>query len=711
MTDNHTLLAFDALSEPPGIEIIDRVEQLRYQLHTPEPVSPMPIATAAFCFPVDKGIRVQTDELVLPSVVSVVVRDADGAMVTQIEHLESQTFESGSYILDLSTQIKSYIEVEGPVEITVDLCEIRFTFDEPTAVDIGFRSRHSRPAATVTTTADPVDMMAAVSTFGSALKSTSPERSFPTLRGHPPTVELGETLDIPAYIQSPETGIEIEVPATYESLYPVAPLAYYLGADVVPGPTPRLVTENGFEYAFDYPEGFERGVEQTLKQVFLLDCLTRTEGFYRVDLHERNALETYLPFDWETLYDQPIAERIESYLSVSYSVIDDYIPEWRLTAHVEPVETTIEQLPFVVDDLAVVRTPETTQTSVSEAPAGFSRSATASAGFTRSASPTSRSQRRSTTDPSPEDETYVAFDSTNSLEQAWIGEGIPIGASKLTADAFHNRLDREVTSGDITITIVVNDARMDEERDLVSNVYGDRDDLPFDVTVCRDLTVEELRAQLREECQFLHYIGHIDRDGFECTDGKLDAETLEETAVDAFLLNACNSHRQGLRLIEAGAIGGIVTLTDILNDGAVQIGETIARLLNIGFPLRVALTIAREESVLGGQYIVVGDGGMTVTQSPSGTSNMLEITPLEDGFAVDIQTYASDTFGLGSMYRPYLSDNNVYFLHSGKIETFHVTREELVEFLQLQEVPVRIGDAELEWSSSVSLDDVESHQL
>ena len=705
MTDTHTLLAFDTLSDPPGIEIIDRVEQLRYQLHTPKPVSPMPIDADSFHFPVGRGLRVRTDELVLPSVVSVVVRDADGDMVTQIEPRESQSLDSGSYILDLSTQIKSYIEVDGPVDITVDFCEIRFAFGEPTDVDIGFRSRHSRPAATVTTTADPVDVMTAVSTFGSALKSTSPERSFPTLRGHPPTVELGETLDVPDHVQPPETGIRIEVPATYEMIFPVAPLAYYLGAEVVSGPTPRLVTDAGFEYDFDSLGGFERDVEQTLKQVFLLDCLARTEGFYKVDLHERNALERSLDFDWKSLYDLPIAERLESYLSVPYSVVAEHVPEWRLTAHVEPVATTVEQLPFVVDDFAVVRTAQAARTTLSAAPAGFSRSVPDNA-FTRSsASP--RGGTRSTMESPVEEMTYVTFEPTDSLEQAWIGDGIPIGASKLTVDAFQNRLDREVTSGDIAITIVVNDSRMDEERDLVSNAYGDRDDIPFDVTVCRDLTVEELRDQLRRECHFLHYIGHIDSDGFECADGKLDVTTLEQTGVDAFLLNACNSHHQGLRLIEAGAIGGIVTLTDILNDGAVQMGETVARLLNIGFPLRVALTIAREENVLGGQYIVVGDGGMTVTQSPSGTPNMLEITPLDGEFEVEIQTYVSDTFGLGTIYRPYIDENNEYFLSSGKIETFHTSRDVVEEFLQLQEVPVRMGDSKLRWSSSVSLDEGE----
>jgi hypothetical protein len=46
-------------------------------------------------------------------------------------------------------------------------------------------------------TTDAEDVMMAILTFRSALKTTSPERSFPTLRGHPPAIELNDRLEIP----------------------------------------------------------------------------------------------------------------------------------------------------------------------------------------------------------------------------------------------------------------------------------------------------------------------------------------------------------------------------------------------------------------------------------------------------------------------------------------------------------------------------------
>jgi len=122
--------------------------------------------------------------------------------------------------------------------------------------------------------------------------------------------------------------------------------------------------------------------------------------------------------------------------------------------------------------------------------------------------------------------------------------------------------------------------------------------------------------------------------------------------------------------------------------------------LNAGFPLRAALGIARDQSVLGGQYIVVGDGGMTVTQAASRTPTCLDVTPAEDGFEVEITTYATDDAGLGSVFKPHISGNDQHFLSSGAIGTFQANRDELVRLLKLENVPVHYG-GELRWSRSL----------
>ncbi len=704
MIDGETPLAFEALGEQSGLEVVDRLEQQRYRIHTPEAVSPEPISTDEFHFPVGRAVSFETSELVLPTVVSVFVRDSDGELITEVEHLDAVSLPQGSYIVELSPQIKTYIEVRSSLEITADLTEIHFNFHSPSRVRLGARSRHERPAATVTTTESPVDVMAAIETFGSALKTTDPERSYPTLRGHPPAITFGDSLDIPDGIDVPDTGVRLELPPRLDVIYSASPLAYYLGADVVPGPAPRLVTDSGFEYSFDTPQGVENELVQTLKQVFFFDCITRTEGLYTVDLHEREAIEPYVGFDFADLYDRPIAEQVAAYLEVPFELVKDHLPQWRLTAHVEPEPENLEQLPFVIDDLAVIRTTRPDRSN-----GGTPRAVAEQVGedtLTRSASsstPSDSVSRRSAGGSSArEDIPYVQPLAEDSLEQAWIGHGIPIGASKLTTEAFQNRLDREVTDGDIEIDIVLNDSRMNEERDLVDDAYGDREDLPFDVELHQDVSVEELREIIERKSSFFHYIGHTEHDGFECVDGKLDVATVDSTDIEAFLLNACNSYRQGLRLIESGAIGGIVTLNDIINDGAIRIGETIARLLNAGFPLRAALTIARDQSVQGGQYIVVGDGGMTIGQPVGAAPNILDVSQKDGCFEVTMKTFATDEFGLGALLKPMFSNVTKHYLNSGKIDTFLISEEELAEFLNLTMFPVRLDD-ELYWSNSLSL--------
>jgi len=695
MRDSEPTLGFEALEDQPGVEIVDRVEQERCVCRTDRPVTPTVGSTDAFRFPVDRAVQVTAAEIALPNVAGVLVRDESGEIVAQVQQLEEEYLDAGRYSIELLTQFKTYVEVEAAVDVIADATEFRIDFETPTRIELGALSNHERPAATVRTTADPVDMMAAVETFGSALKTTTADRAFPSLRGHPPSVEIGDALDIPEGLEPPDTGVRLELPARRDVVYVAAPLAYYLGASVEPAPTPRLVTDEGVAHSLSGPGGFEATVERTLKQLFFLDCVTRTEGLYKIDLHERSEVERLVDLDFEWLYDQPLATQVAEYLDVPYEVVEDHVPDWRLTTHVEPTPQTIEQLPFVVDDLAIVRTQTPNQHSTSASSPSVPDAATEEV-LTRSAGSQSGT----------EEAQYVEPRASDSLEQAWIGDDIPIGASKLTREAFDNRLDRAPVDGDIAITIVLNDSRMDTERDLVDRAYGNRDSLPFEVNVHRDLTCDELRGLLAEDTAFLHYIGHTESDGFECADGRLDVRTdLESTGVQAFLLNACNSYEQGLGLIDAGAVGGIVTLNDVINEGAVKIGETVARLLNSGFPLRAALTIAREESVLGGQYIVVGDGGMTVAQPASGTPNLANITPVGDSFNVEIETFSTDVTGLGTVFMPHIDEAEEFFLTSGRIESFSMTKAELIQFLQLEDIPVRI-DGELRWCSSLNLDDL-----
>lgn len=680
------------------MEIVDDVERHRYALSTSPGSGVGPADPDQLLFPVDAATELDTAFVETADLPCIYVRDDDGRMLATTEPPCRRTFPADEYYVEVCAPIKLYLRVNGAMTVEADLDRKHLAFEDGADVVLGARSKHDRPAGTVTTTRDPIDVMATISTFGSALKATSPERSFPTLRGHPPTVELGDRLSIPDELAPPDTGVEIEVPPDYEHVYAVASLAYYLGATVVPGNAPRLVTDAGFVHELGTGAGFEREAEEILKGTFLLDCVTRTEGLYDVDLHERGEVEQVVDLDFAALYERPLAERLEAYLDVPYRLLEAHVPDWKLTTHVAAAPESVETLPFVVDDLAVIRVGTADPGGPDEAvapldPEHEDRQLEAVGSFYRNS-------RSAATQPSAP---MVSPPSAESMEQAWIGEGAPHGASKATAQAYRNRLDLTPSEGDIDITVVCNDPSMGDEREVVDEVYGSQEDLPFEVTIREDLDTDELRAVLAEDCAFFHYVGHIDPDGFECPDGALDASTLDSTGVEAFLLNACSSYDQGMALIEAGAVGGIVTLADVVNDSAVRVGSTVARLLNEGYPLRPALEIAKEASYMGLRYIVVGDGGFCVAQKDNQTPMFCELEKTTDGYRVKVVTFSPSSGGIGDINKPYIPDNETYYLGSGTLDEFTLSRADLEEFLE--PCPIII-DGELTWTDELNFENL-----
>ncbi|SIR12310.1 hypothetical protein SAMN05421858_1508 [Haladaptatus litoreus] len=680
-------ISFDSCEDDTGIVIRDPIERRTCTLRTPDVVRPVSTDTRSCCFPVDDAVVVSTTRLTLPTPSAVYVRDEDGEMLSSVEGIDYEELPEGVYSVELCTPIKLYVIAEAELRVTASFDHVVLEFGSETEVFVGGRSPHRNPAGTVTTTADPVDMMAAISAFGSALKTTSPERSFPTLRGHPPTVELGDELHVPDDLRPAGTGIQIEVPPEYEYIFPVAPLVYYLGARLVPGNVPRIIAD-GFEHPLQMRRGFEKEVERVLKQTFFFDCVTRTEGLYPIELHERQQVESVVSFDFERLYDTSLAEQLEAYLSIPYECIEEHLPDWQLTTHVAPTAENIEMVPFLVDDLAVIRTPEAREVSASaiQVPAVEE--------FVRGTDST-----RSTAELPLSPRSLVEPETTDSLEQMWVGEDAPVGASKATTTAFRNRLERTPT-GKIDITVVCNDEHMHEERNLADSVYGSRDELPFDVTVYNDRTVSDLRSILESETQFFHYIGHIDEKGFKCADGMLDVRTLDSVGVEAFLLNACQSYEQGMALIDAGAVGGVVTLNDVINSGAVRVGKSMVRLLNRGFPLWAALDIARDRSIIGGQYTVVGDGSVDMVQTESAVALLFEIKRKGELFELKRRTYIGGADGLGGIVKPQTSDR--MFLTSGSLPPVTLSADELESHLSLENVPISV-DGQLVWSEEIDV--------
>jgi len=160
-----------------------------------------------------------------------------------------------------------------------------------------------------------------------------------------------------------------------------------------------------------------------------------------------------------------------------------------------------------------------------------------------------------------------------------------------------------------------------------------------------------------------------------------------------------------MALVERGAIGGVVTLTDVINTGAIRIGRAMGRLLNSGFPLGVALELAREESVVGSQYLVVGDSGLAVAQAQNGTPNLCEVEPMKGSFKLIFRSYTTSQQGMGTMEIPHIKGNAAYSLSAGDPPVFEVSKDELTHFLSLEDTPVKIN-GELRWWNQINIEEV-----
>jgi hypothetical protein len=697
----------NSLDDRTGVEILDRIEGNRYVLYTPEEVAPTSAETEAFVYPVSVAREIDASAVTLPATVPVVVRDGDdGSHRLDVGYDGVYEFDADDYLLEVSAPIKLYVRVTSPLVIEATTEYIRIEFDGETAVELGTRSSHDSPAATITVPDDPATVMDAISTFGSAMKTTSPERSWPTLRGHPPGIERGDALVIPDELDEPDTGITLRVPADYDYVYPVATLAYYLGATVVPGEVPLLTADSGIERRLDAERPIEDEVARVLKRAFVLDCATRTEGFHPMDLAERRAVESKTDLDFADLYDAPPAERLAAALSMPESVLADAMPVWSRVTHVRPNPESVELLPFVANDLSVVRV----EPAASPSPTTDARSARqqdALRSFKRNSQFADlglSADQRDRESGVPDQSEYVPLPEADAMERAWVGEGTPVHGAKLLASAF-DRDGPEPTDTVIDVTVVCNDDQMREEWDAVSAVYGMRDVVPFDVDCRFDVPSDELRALLAEDHDLVHFIGHIDARGLGCPDGVLDAETLSETGATTVLLNACRSHDQGIALVEAGARAAIVSWGDVDNLGAVEVGETFARLLNYGFGVGAALEIVEEYTSIGRHYVVVGNPNVSVAQCEDCSPALYELewgsnAPPSPGDEVDttVVRYPVPRYAIGSAANSYLSnDDDPDFCIAPGSQRFTNTFEEIEETLASDLAPM-VVDGELRWT-------------
>ncbi|GAA0297349.1 hypothetical protein [Halarchaeum salinum] len=481
-------IEFDAAGET--LRIDDRVMDATCRLTADTSIDPEPVSGARFLFPVDAAVSFEATTLSMPANVGSCVRNERGEKKAQLSEL-SVSFPHGTYYVDVEAACKLYVKVfdaafEASTEHHHGQGAATLTFEEPTRVAIGARSYHERPHTTITVPADPNSLREALPYLASPMKEWSPERSWATLRGHPPRIERGDELSIPSSLSRPDTGVTLAVPETYASLYAAAPLSYYLGADVVASADPELRLDNGYRQSLGDGAVAPRTVTGLLERCLFLDSLVRTAGYYGVPRQEYEAVAGALAFYPPALYDRPMVEQLMEYLEAPRSAFANYLPDARYAAVVRDDPADAPLLPYLVRDLVPVTT-----------------------------------DRRD-------------VPSDRALLTGYSGGRVPDGATRLSVAGFEHALSEPIH--DVTEERFALLGVDDAARDALSAVLLGEEHRevaePFMIDITAPTTAA-VRAALAADYGFVHIDAPLTEHGFVCRDGVLDPASVPSVSARA----------------------------------------------------------------------------------------------------------------------------------------------------------------------------------
>lgn len=536
----------------------------------------------------------------------------------------------GSYRIRAESALTGFVWFDGAPQVSwvPETDHVALTFQHPTSVTVGFRSGVELPRGTVTVPPTPEGVATALSCLSAGLRTADPQRSFPSMRSHPPAIELGETTHVPEDVRdrAHDTGIEIVLPPTFDALLPAAPLAYYLGATVrtADEPPKLCVPDRNYELPLPEPPALQYRVANLLNRVFSLDCLVRDAGPWPSNVQEHDLIESSdIELDIESCYAESPAERLITYLDLDFASLADSFPDWPHCMYVDPddLEEVLPAVPSLLADMSLIFTPDAREESdrIDEV-----------------ANPASW-------------KTVVGAIGTN----AEAGEH----GYHTSLAAYRNRQENVGRSDDRTSVTV---ATIGTERELAGEWLEAhyRQRLGTNGTVER--RVIRNRAQLAEvfatPTDLLHLVGECGAEGIVCPDGPLVPADMPSNEVRSFVLDqpgAGGGERVaeiGRQLIDAGAICG-VTVTDgtapespppaslVAGDDAHALTSSppflLGGLLLAGASPEMARQTIRYLSG-SGSMTVVGDGAYR-THSRELPTFLLEVNPLRTGeFGINV---------------------------------------------------------------------------
>ena len=498
-----------------------------------------------------------------------------------------------------------YLEFEAAAEL-IDRPGVSWvvSFDQATRVRLAVRDTADHPRGTVTAAPTPTGVARALATLPAGLRTTTPDRSFPSLQIHPPRIELGAETRIPDAVADrvPDTGIKVVTPRRIGVLLAVAPLVHYLCADLrvtdCDTPTlraPSVEFEHDLRGADSTPhtgDGGEAGDSQlqristavgdAVERVFWLDCLVRNAGPHGVDsgLVDR-VREAGLSLDTETLYDADPATRLAAYFEADYAAASELTPRWQTGAVVPPTVESVPAIPRLAFGLSKLFVAE--PDADAPAPGGAVGDATVPPSAPPATGPgDTRVGCRVVTEPQGDAHSGTRTESPGAWE-----------ATPSALQQFERAADgplRVVVTGDRADTAV---------RDRI-----DPDAPGVTVTHPSPPTRARLRETLSEPPELLYYAAADPPAGVGVAEGPVPVDRLPETVAEVAVLDAPASLSVGSDLVATDRVAAAVVRAD---DGDAPLGVDTVRWLLSRARVGDAVWLARRYGSAGPDARVVGD--------------------------------------------------------------------------------------------------------
>lgn len=632
--------------------VTDEVESSDIRLGVDGGVDLTPAITDLFVFPVDAAVSVTTTRVRIDPSTKVFIRDSDGDHLGELTS-EPRRFEEGTHFVELAGSTKAYLRVQDAAftarheSSALDTAAATIEFDDETTVTIGARSKHTRPEATIEVPDDPAAVAEAVSYLGSSVKEFTSERSWPTLRGHPPAIRPGDELDVPSQLSKPDTGVTVEVPAEYEYVYPVAPLAFYFGATLEIGDSPALHLDSGYSEPLETPERSPgEHVASVLSRALLFDSLVRIGGYYSFRRREYDIVAPELPFYPPNLHGEPLAVQLLEYLEVDPASVDGLRPAWPCTATLRPRIEDAGLLSSLANELAPIRV---------------------ASGDT------------------PANTDWVTGPAVRELGAATTTDEVPPGWTRLVPEAFVAQRERQLpVPGDVTLGFLLGDG--DRADALRSSLDAARRPQVRDATtaIADSSTPDALGRVLGAEPDFLYCEPGTDAGG-AVSDAALGATADPWPSVVVFGRSLPPSVQR--RLCENGTLAGL-TADDRLSPSSVV--HLVAALV-AGHTLPWSAELAG----LGPSHQFFGSPTATLVRRADGmwatTTDVESVS--RDEHVVHRSLPATETNPLGSVARVNTeSAADVYFLAGTSApESSTYTTEDVVDALEDDTRTVRLN--------------------